>query len=140
MLPAQTQIIEAIFTDAVRELAHSAPSSDATDISITLERPKIAAHGDLASTVALQQAKAWGVSARRLAQQLADAVQAHPRACGLIESVEVAAPGRIGGCAGESAGNARLAGAAGILLQRCRRSDSESGIVCGRARARSSAG
>ncbi|CCD29559.1 arginyl-tRNA synthetase (ArgS) [Candidatus Glomeribacter gigasporarum BEG34] len=95
MLPAQTQIIEAIFTDAVRELAHSAPSSDATDISITLERPKIAAHGDLASTVALQQAKAWGVSARRLAQQLADAVQAHPRACGLIESVEVAGPGFI---------------------------------------------
>src|SRR5260364_443836 len=92
MLPAQTQIIEAIFTDAVRELAHSAPSSDATDISITLERPKIAAHGDLASTVALQRAKAWGVSARRLAQQLADAVQAHPRACGLIESVEVAGP------------------------------------------------
>src|SRR5260364_293906 len=45
MLPAQTQIIEAIFTDAVRELAHSAPSSDATDISITLERPKIAAPG-----------------------------------------------------------------------------------------------
>src|SRR5260364_393285 len=95
MLPAQTQISEAIFTDAVRELAHSAPSSDATHISITLERPKIAAHGDLASTVALQQAKAWGVSARRLAQQLADAVQAHPRACGLIESVEVAGPGFI---------------------------------------------
>src|SRR5260363_172292 len=80
MLPAQTQIIEAIFTDAVRELAHSAPSSDATDISITLERTKIAAHGDLASTVALQQATTGGVSSRPLAEQLEEAVRATPRA------------------------------------------------------------
>lgn len=95
MLCAQKQIIEEIFADAVRGLAPAKPDSASAKIPITLERPKVAVHGDLASTIALQQAKAWGISARQLAQQLADAVQAHPHARGLLESVEVAGPGFI---------------------------------------------
>ncbi len=95
MLSVQKQMIEEIFTDAVRGLAHPNPSSAPTDTPITLEQPKVAAHGDLASTIALQQAKVWGMPARQLAQQLADAVQADPRARGLIESVEIAGPGFI---------------------------------------------
>lgn len=93
MLPAQKQIIEAIFTDAIKNLAPSFASE--LDLLITLERPKIAAHGDVASNLALQLAKPWRMNPRQLAQQLADSVCAHPRASGLIESAEIAGPGFI---------------------------------------------
>ncbi len=93
MLPAQKQIIEAIFTDAIKNLAPSLASE--LDLLITLERPKIAAHGDVASNLALQLAKPWRMNPRQLAQQLADSVCAHPRASGLIESAEIAGPGFI---------------------------------------------
>ena len=93
MLPAQKQIIEAIFTDAIKNLAPSFASE--LDLLITLERPKIAAHGDVASNLALQLAKPWRMNPRQLAQQLADSVCAHPRASGLIESADIAGPGFI---------------------------------------------
>ncbi|KAF9396880.1 hypothetical protein CPC16_006377 [Podila verticillata] len=93
MLPAQKQIIEAIFTDAIKNLAPSFASE--LDLLITLERPKIAAHGDVASNLALQLAKPWRMNPRQLAQQLAESVCAHPRASGLIESADVAGPGFI---------------------------------------------
>lgn len=96
MLPAQKQIIEAILADAVAGLLASAPADSApVQPHITLERPKIAAHGDLASNLALQLAKPLRANPRQLAQQLADAVLAHPRAQGLIDAVEVAGPGFI---------------------------------------------
>ena len=85
MLPAQKQIIEAILADAIAGLLASAPADSApVQPHITLERPKIAAHGDLASNLALQLAKPLRANPRQLAQQLADAVLAHPRARGLI--------------------------------------------------------
>lgn len=93
MLPAQKQIIEAIFTDALKNVAPSFASE--LDLLITLERPKIAAHGDVASNLALQLAKPWRMNPRQLAQQLADSVCAHPRASGLIESADIAGPGFI---------------------------------------------
>lgn len=93
MLPAQKQIIESIFIDAVKNLASS--SAHEVDLPITLERPKVAAHGDVASNLALQLAKPWRMNPRQLAQQLADSVCAHPRASGLIESAEIAGPGFI---------------------------------------------
>jgi len=96
MLPAQKQIIEAILADAVAGLLASAPADSApVQPQIALERPKIAAHGDLASNLALQLAKPLRANPRQLAQQLADAVLAHPRAQGLIDAVEVAGPGFI---------------------------------------------
>jgi arginyl-tRNA synthetase len=96
MLPAQKQIIEAILADAIAGLLASAPADSApVQPHITLERPKIAAHGDLASNLALQLAKPLRANPRQLAQQLADAVLAHPRARGLIDAVEVAGPGFI---------------------------------------------
>ncbi|KAG0323447.1 hypothetical protein BGZ97_004078 [Linnemannia gamsii] len=93
MLPAQKQIIEAIFTDAIKNVAPSFASE--LDLLIMLERPKIAAHGDVASNLALQLAKPWRMNPRQLAQQLADSVCAHPRASGLIESADIAGPGFI---------------------------------------------
>ena len=95
MLPAQKQIIEAILADAVASLLGALPDAPALTPVIALERPKIAAHGDVASNLAMQLAKPLRANPRQLAQQLADAVLAHPRAAGLIEAAEVAGPGFI---------------------------------------------
>ena len=91
MLPQQTKIIEAILADAITALAGDAAASAV----ITLERPKVAAHGDIASNLALQLAKPLRANPRVLAQQLADAVLADPRAAGLIDAAEIAGPGFI---------------------------------------------
>ncbi|KAB0608020.1 arginine--tRNA ligase [Castellaniella defragrans] len=64
-------------------------------LDITLERPKIAAHGDVASNVAMQAARAARRNPRELAQAVAAGVLAHPDAAGLIASAEVAGPGFI---------------------------------------------
>ena len=95
MLPAQKQIIEAILADAVASLLGALPDAPTLAPVIALERPKIAAHGDVASNLAMQLAKPLRANPRQLAQQLADAVLAHPRAAGLIEAAEVAGPGFI---------------------------------------------
>jgi len=97
MLPAQNQIIEHILADAVAGLLSTTPQPEGAAIQpqITLERPKIAAHGDVASNLAMQLAKPLRANPRQLAQQLADAILAHPRAAGLIDAVEVAGPGFI---------------------------------------------
>ncbi|MDY0308305.1 MAG: arginine--tRNA ligase [Castellaniella sp.] len=62
---------------------------------ITLERPKVAAHGDVASNVAMQAARAARRNPRELAQAVVAGVLAHPDATGLIASAEVAGPGFI---------------------------------------------
>jgi arginyl-tRNA synthetase len=57
--------------------------------SVTVERPKSADHGDYATNVALQLAKAAGVPPRDIAALLAPRVEALPG----VASVEVAGPG-----------------------------------------------
>ncbi|MGB3423449.1 MAG: arginine--tRNA ligase [Castellaniella sp.] len=64
-------------------------------LDITLERPKVAAHGDVASNVAMQAARAARRNPRELAQAIVEGVLAHPDADGLIASAEVAGPGFI---------------------------------------------
>ncbi|MGB3275624.1 MAG: arginine--tRNA ligase [Castellaniella sp.] len=64
-------------------------------LDITLERPKVAAHGDVASNVAMQAARAARRNPRELAQAVVEGVLAHPDAAGLIASAEVAGPGFI---------------------------------------------
>jgi arginyl-tRNA synthetase len=91
MLPQHKKIIEAILADAIAAIAGEA----AATAVITLERPKVAAHGDIASNLALQLAKPLRVNPRQLAQQLVDAVLADPRAAGLIDAAEIAGPGFI---------------------------------------------
>ncbi|MCG1040349.1 MULTISPECIES: arginine--tRNA ligase [Burkholderiaceae] len=96
MLPAQKHIIELILADAVAGAVQASPAaSDAAFIqpTIALDRPKIAAHGDVASNLAMQLAKPLRANPRALAQQLAEATLAHPRAAGLIAGAEVAGPG-----------------------------------------------
>lgn len=62
---------------------------------VVLERPKVQAHGDLASNVALQIAKPLKKNPREIAQGIADALKANPAAQQLIDAVEIAGPGFI---------------------------------------------
>ena len=67
----------------------------AADQPVALERPKVAAHGDLSCNVALQAAKALKKNPREVATAIADALKLNPAAQGLIDAVEVAGPGFI---------------------------------------------
>ena len=59
------------------------------------ESPKVAAHGDLATTAAMQLAKPLKLSPRQLAEQLRDALLAHPAYVAWVDAVEIAGPGFI---------------------------------------------
>ncbi|TMS57126.1 arginine--tRNA ligase [Imbroritus primus] len=104
MLPVHYQTIATLFANAVANVAPDAPAP-----AITLERPKAAAHGDVACNIALQLAKPLKTNPRELAQRIADALQADPAASGLIGGVEIAGPGFI---------NLRLAPAARAAIVR----------------------
>ncbi len=98
MLPAQKLTLETLLADAVAQVAKATEgASEAAFVAptIALERPKVAAHGDVACNVAMQLAKPMRANPRQLAQQIVDAVLAHPAAAGLVEGAEVAGPGFI---------------------------------------------
>jgi arginyl-tRNA synthetase len=98
MLPAHKHTLESLLADTVKQVAEATQgASEAAFVTptITLERPKVAAHGDVACNVAMQLAKPLRANPRQLAQQIVDAVLAHPQAQGLVQSAEVAGPGFI---------------------------------------------
>ncbi len=90
MLPQHHQTIVNLFANAVATLAPDAPAP-----VITLDRPKAAAHGDVACNIALQLAKPLKANPRELAQRIATAIQTDPAASRLIGAVEIAGPGFI---------------------------------------------
>lgn len=63
--------------------------------TIVLERPKVAAHGDLATNVAMQLAKPAKRNPRELAQAIVDALMGDPNATAIIAQAELAGPGFI---------------------------------------------
>ncbi|MDE2211959.1 MAG: arginine--tRNA ligase [Betaproteobacteria bacterium] len=77
--------ILALFHAAVRTVAPDVP------VSIVLERPRQAGHGEYASTLALQLAKSLQRPPRDIAQALISGLPASP----LVEKVEIAGPGFI---------------------------------------------
>jgi arginyl-tRNA synthetase len=98
MLPAQKHTLETLLAQAVAQVAKATEgASEAAFVvpAITLERPKVAAHGDVACNVAMQLAKPMRANPRQLAQQIVDATLAQPEAAGLVEAAEVAGPGFI---------------------------------------------
>ena len=82
MLPAHKQTLEALLADSVKQVAHALKGADAASVApvITLERPKVAAHGDVACNVAMQLAKPLGTNPRQLAEQIVAALTARPGA------------------------------------------------------------
>jgi len=89
MLPGQQQQLISLIQAAV---AQAVPDAQAT---VLLERPKVAAHGDIATNVAMQLAKPARRNPRELAQQIVDTLLAMPEAQELVGSAEVAGPGFI---------------------------------------------
>jgi arginyl-tRNA synthetase len=98
MLPVHKYTLESLLADTVKQVAEATQgATEAAFVTptITLERPKVAAHGDVACNVAMQLAKPLRANPRQLAQQIVEAVLAHPQAQGLVQSAEVAGPGFI---------------------------------------------
>ncbi|MBB1623655.1 arginine--tRNA ligase [Achromobacter sp. UMC71] len=89
MLPEQQKQLISLIQAAV---AQSLPDAQA---NVLLERPKVAAHGDVATNVAMQLAKPAKRNPRELAQAIVDALLAQPGARELIESADIAGPGFI---------------------------------------------
>lgn len=89
MLPAQSQILETALQNIAQTLLPGAVAR------VTLERPKVASHGDIATNLAMQLAKPAGKPPRELAQRIIDALGQAPQVSGLIQSMEIAGPGFI---------------------------------------------
>lgn len=89
MLPEHHAQLTALIQSALKSILPDAAPE------ITLERPKIAAHGDIATNVAMQVAKAARRNPRELAQQLVTVIMADPGAATLIAQAEIAGPGFI---------------------------------------------
>jgi arginyl-tRNA synthetase len=91
MLAQQKQDIVALFQAAL------APITAGTEIacSVVLERPRDAAHGDIACNIAMQLAKQLKANPRELATRIVAALLADPAGKGLIEAADVAGPGFI---------------------------------------------
>ncbi|MDS1139847.1 arginine--tRNA ligase [Pusillimonas sp. SM2304] len=89
MLPGQQQQLISLIQAAVGKLL---PEASPT---ILLERPKVAAHGDIACNIAMQLAKPAKRNPRELAQQIVDALLEEPATQALVSSAEIAGPGFI---------------------------------------------
>ncbi|WP_085317079.1 arginine--tRNA ligase [Derxia lacustris] len=89
MLPELRQALIAALGRAVTVAAPGATPD------IALERPKVAAHGDIATNVALQIAKPLRKNPRELAENIVKALQEDAESAALIESAELAGPGFV---------------------------------------------
>ena len=88
MLTVKTELLQAL--DAVLE--QLLPGAGAKAI---FESPKVAAHGDLATTAAMQLAKPLRQPPRQVAERLRDSLLAHPAFQTWVDAVEIAGPGFI---------------------------------------------
>ncbi|ASC64545.1 arginine--tRNA ligase [Achromobacter denitrificans] len=94
MLPEQQKQLISLIQAAVAQSLPDA-QADTARANVLLERPKVAAHGDVATNVAMQLAKPARRNPRELAQAIVNALMALPEAAGLVESAEIAGPGFI---------------------------------------------
>ena len=93
LLEQQKQLISLIQAAGAQSLPDA--QADTARANVLLERPKVAAHGDVATNVAMQLAKPARRNPRELAQAIVDALMAQPGAVALIEAAELAGPGFI---------------------------------------------
>ena len=83
------QLAVTVRTAAVDALTRRGLDPSAVPGAVSVERPRNPAHGDYASTVALQAARKAGVPPRELAEAIADELARDPA----VQSAEVAGPG-----------------------------------------------
>jgi arginyl-tRNA synthetase len=91
MLASQKQKIIDLFQSALAPIV----AGTGLQPTVTLERPRDPAHGDIACNIAMQLAKQLKKNPRELAQALVAAVLADPAREGLIDSIDIAGPGFI---------------------------------------------
>jgi arginyl-tRNA synthetase len=89
MLPEHKHRVTSLIEQALSRLGFVAP------VAVTLERPKVAAHGDLACNIALQIARPLKKNPREIGQAIADSLKNDPAGSDLIAAVGVAGPGFI---------------------------------------------
>lgn len=89
MLPVQSQTLERALKDIAAKLAPDASPK------VTLERPKVAEHGDIATNLAMQIAKAAGKPPRELAKQIIESLANNEQVKHLVDATEIAGAGFI---------------------------------------------
>ena len=88
MIEAKQDLLKAL-ASAIQDI------SPESALQAAFESPKLAAHGDLACTAAMQLAKPLKKNPREVAQTLIDALQRQPAVQRHVESFEIAGPGFI---------------------------------------------
>jgi arginyl-tRNA synthetase len=88
MLSVKSELLQALAT-ALETLMPGAGAKAA------LESPKVAAHGDFATTAAMQLARPLQRNPRQVAEQLANALQAQATVAQWVDGLEIAGPGFI---------------------------------------------
>ena len=71
------------------------PAGSDADLPVAFESPRLAAHGDLAITAAMQLAKAAKKNPREIATQLVALLQVQPAFQRWVQALEIAGPGFI---------------------------------------------
>jgi arginyl-tRNA synthetase len=96
-MPDPKETVEAILNAAASRIAAGAAGGSAVAAAIAsrLERPRNPAHGDFASSVALQIAGAVGRKPREIAEEIVRATQGEIVRSGACEPLEIAGPGFI---------------------------------------------
>jgi arginyl-tRNA synthetase len=90
-MPSQIEQLEETIKEAISRAIQAKALSGEVPDSIKLERPKDRAHGDYATSIALQIAKPMGKNPREVAQVIADQLTGLEN----ISKVEIAGPGFI---------------------------------------------
>lgn len=88
MLNDQKIAIASLFNEALKNMGMA-------EAAVLLERPKVAAHGDLACNVAMQLARQLEKNPRQIATELIEQLKTLPATQSLIEEFEIAGPGFI---------------------------------------------
>jgi arginyl-tRNA synthetase len=88
-MPSPKDTVEAILTDGVRKIAPGAA------VAVALERPRHPEHGDYATSVALQLAKAVGRKPREIAEDIVKATREEIERSGSCEPLQIAGAGFI---------------------------------------------
>ena len=88
-MPSPKDTVQAILADGVRKIAPGAA------IEVALERPRHPEHGDYATSIALQLAKALGRKPREIAQDIVESTRDDIERSGSCEPLQIAGAGFI---------------------------------------------